>query len=86
MQFRHEIKVARNYLAGHEALLAGVEHVVLHHEAGDLGAAGVGARHGVLLTRVQVRLELVQRARPRAALVLKGMINEIGYNLIGSHL
>ena len=74
------------YLAGHEALLAGVEHVVLHHEAGDLGAAGVGARHGVLLARVEVRLQLVQRARPRAALVLIGMINEHCYNLSGSHL
>ena len=59
--------------------------MVLHHEAGDLGAAGVGARHGVLLTRVQVRLELVKRARPRAALVLKGMMNKYGYNLMGSH-
>ena len=45
--------------------------MVLHHEARDLGAAGVGARHGVLLARVEVRLQLVQRAGPRAALVLK---------------
>ena len=58
-------------LARHQAALAREEHVVLHHEARDLGAAGVGARHRVLLARVEVRLQLVQRAGPRAALVLK---------------
>ena len=58
-------------LARHQPLDARVEHVVLHHEARDLGGAGVGARHGVLLARVEVRLQLVQRARPRAALVLQ---------------
>lgn len=47
-------KVPLAVLAADEALLARVQHVVLHEEAGNLGAARVEAGDGVLLTGVEV--------------------------------
>lgn len=57
--------------AGDETFGARVQHVVFHHHAGDLGSALVEAADGVLLTRVEVTLQLVELATPLATLVLK---------------
>ena len=50
------------------------QQVVLHHEAGDLGAAHAGtpgAGHGVALAGVQVGLELAQWTLPLASVTLQ---------------
>ena len=57
--------------AGDEPLAAGVEHVVFHHDAGDLGPTGVQAGDRVFLTGVQVRLQLAQLTGPLAAVSLQ---------------